>query len=157
RYLEDSLTPDPSPTKGRGETAFPPPPSVGEGPGVGGTPRWESVWKELLATGLRILMFAESDQHAPFGETLDGFPLRPLALIALSDELRPDAGQVLEALAGQGIDFKVISGDNPETVRATIHHLKLPLTRDPVVTGDELNTASNRDELIRTRSVFGRV
>src|SRR5262249_42425199 len=78
-------------------------------------------------------------------------------LIALSDELRPDAGQVLEALAGQGIDFKVISGDNPETVRATIHHLKLPLTRDPVVTGDELNTASNRDELIRTRSVFGRV
>src|SRR5262249_21169936 len=118
---------------------------------------WESAWKELLATGLRILMFAESPRKAPFADTLDGFPLEPLALIALSDELRPEAGSVLEALAAQGIAFKVISGDNPETVRATVGHLKLPLAHDPVVTGDMLATAPNKADLLDQRSVFGRV
>ncbi len=123
-------------------------------PDAGG---WEGQWKELLATGLRILMFAESSHTARFADTLDGFSLRALALVALSDELRPEAGDVLEALAGQGIAFKVISGDNPETVRATVAHLKLPLARDPVVTGDQLDAAPDRAELIERRSVFGRV
>ena len=51
--------------------------------------------------------------------------MRPLALVALSDELRPEAGAVLEALAAQGIRFKILSGDNPETVRATVGHLAI--------------------------------
>ncbi|MCC6419959.1 MAG: HAD-IC family P-type ATPase [Gemmataceae bacterium] len=118
---------------------------------------WEATWKELMTTGLRVLMFAESDHRAPFVGTLDGFPLRPLALVALSDELRPEAGAVLEKLADQGITFKVISGDNPETVRATVAHLNLPLAHEPVVTGDMLESAPDRDELIEQRSVFGRV
>ena len=54
------------------------------------------------------------------------FALEPLALVALSDELRPEAGAVLEALAGQGIAFKVISGDNPETVAALARRAGLP-------------------------------
>src|SRR5262249_37560043 len=97
---------------------------------------WEAKWQELLTTGLRILMFPESKHHAPFAGTLEGYALQPLALVALSDELRPEAGAVLEALAAQGIAFKVISGDNPETVRATVAHLKLPLAHEPVVSGD---------------------
>ncbi len=120
---------------------------------------WEETWRELLPTGLRLLLFAESEGESwpPFAGSLEGFALRPLALIALSDELRPEAGDVLEALAAQGIAFKVVSGDNPETVRATVSRLKLPLARDPVVTGDELAASPNKAELIRTRSVFGRV
>ncbi len=125
-----------------------------EEPGAGD---WEAAWKELLPTGLRVLMFAESDHRAAFNGSLDGFPLRPLALVALGDELRPEAGRVLEALAGQGIAFKVLSGDNPDTVRATVAHLDLPLAREPVVSGDDLERASDRDRLIRERSVFGRV
>jgi cation-transporting ATPase E len=134
-------------------------PFAQEAKSVGGVElsNWEPVWKELLTTGLRILMFAESPRHNPFAGTLDGFPLRALALVALSDELRPDAEQVLDALAGQGIAFKVLSGDNPETVRATVRHLTLPLAHEPVVSGDELDVAPNRAELIRTRGVFGRV
>src|SRR5947208_9452640 len=102
-------------------------------------------------------MFAETEAGRPLGDSLDGMLLDPLALVALSDELRPEAGAVLEALAAQGIAFKVISGDNPETVRATISHLALPLARDSVVTGDQLAAAPNRAELIAQRSVFGRV
>ena len=51
---------------------------------------------------------------------------------------------------------KIISGDNPDTVRATVAHLKLPLASEPVVSGDEL-ASPHKDELIATRSVFGRV
>jgi cation-transporting ATPase E len=118
---------------------------------------WEAAWKELLPSGLRLLLFAKSVHLQPLAGSLDGFSLRPLALVALCDELRPEAGAVLEALAAQGIDFKVISGDHPETVRATVGHLNLPLARDPVVTGDELKAAANAEELIGRRSVFGRV
>ncbi len=120
---------------------------------------WQKTVAELQATGLRLLLFAAMEPPRPFNGSavLPEAPLRPLALVALSDELRPEAGQVLEALAAQGIDFKVLSGDNPETVRATVSHLHLPLARQPVVSGAELAQAADKAELIARRSVFGRV
>ena len=118
---------------------------------------WETTWKELLPSGLRILMFTEGNARAPLGATIDGTGLRPLALVVLSDELRPEAAEVLVALAEQGIAFKVISGDNPETVRATVGTLNLPLAREPVVAGDELAAAADLAALVAARSVFGRV
>jgi cation-transporting ATPase E len=130
------------------------------------TRAWEKAWSELLGTGLRLLLFAEAAAGRPqFDGSLEGFVLRPLALVALSDELRPEAGAVLRALAEQGIGFKVLSGDNPETVRATVAPLgagAVPaalraLAEGPVVTGAELEKSAHAAELIRTRAVFGRV
>jgi cation-transporting ATPase E len=83
--------------------------------------------------------------------------MRPLALVALGDELRREAGGVLEALAAQGIQFKILSGDNAETVRATIGQLGLPLANDPVVSGDQLSATPTPEQLIREHSVFGRI
>jgi cation-transporting P-type ATPase E len=129
-------------------------------------PEWETVWQELMATGLRLLLFAEapllSGCPAAFNGSLSGFTLRPLAWIALSDELRPEAANVLKTLAAQGIGFKIISGDNAETVRATVAPLAraagLPaLLEAPVVTGAELEIAPDRAALIDAHCVFGRV
>jgi cation-transporting ATPase E len=123
-----------------------------------GAHRGEAEWRELLPTGLRLLLFAEAaGEVPPFAGALPPVPLRPLALVALRDELRPEAGDVLEALAAQGIAFKILSGDNPETVRATVAGLPLPLGREAVVSGDELAACPNPAELIATRGVFGRV
>jgi cation-transporting P-type ATPase E len=122
-----------------------------------GSPGWETVWHEELKTGLRLLLFAEAEPDKPLGDSLQGFTLRPLLLVALSDELRPEAPQVLELLAGQGIAIKILSGDNPETVRATVGRLNLPLGRQPVVSGEELKSAADAGRLIAERSVFGRV
>jgi cation-transporting ATPase E len=119
--------------------------------------RAEAAWRELLPTGLRLLLFAEVVGSAPFDGSLEGFALRPVAVVALSDELRPEAGAVLEALAAQGIRFKILSGDNPETVRATVGHLNLPLAREPVVSGEQLASAADPAGIIRQGSVFGRV
>jgi cation-transporting ATPase E len=129
---------------------------------------WEAAWKELLPSGLRLLLFAEAVGPAgrnTFDGSLEGFTLKPLALVALSDELRPEAAAVLQHLASQGIGFKILSGDNPETVRAAVAPLGrgtdsaalLALANAGVVSGAELEAAANPDALIRERAVFGRV
>ncbi|HEY7326348.1 MAG TPA: HAD-IC family P-type ATPase [Gemmataceae bacterium] len=117
--------------------------------------------------GLRLLLFAEAvnPPERPFAGSLEGFLLRPLALVALGDELRPEARRVLEELASQGIRFSVLSGDHADTVQATIAPLIAgssaaavkALAETPVVSGHELQSASDSAELIRTRYVFGRV
>jgi len=118
-------------------------------------------------SNLRTLLFAEAvnppERH--FAGSLEGFSLRPLALVALGDDLRPEARRVLEDLASQGILFKILSGDHADTVRATAAPLTAgsntpairALTETPVISGDELQAASDSSELIRTRCVFGRV
>jgi cation-transporting ATPase E len=114
---------------------------------------------EFQRRGLRVLMFAEvpEGQTASFESGKLPAPLRPLALVALADELRPDAGAVLKALSAQGIAFKVISGDNPETVRATVAPLELPISHEQIVSGHELAEAADKSALVASRSVFGRV
>ncbi|MEO2091666.1 MAG: HAD-IC family P-type ATPase [Gemmataceae bacterium] len=119
----------------------------------------DARWHELVPAGLRLLLFAEqvTGPSEPFTGSLAGRRLRPLALVALSDELRPDAAKVLGELAAQGIRFKVLSGDHPETVRATVSNIGLSLAGEPVVTGDELAAAADPAKLLHTASVFGRV
>ncbi len=119
----------------------------------------DDVVPQLQHQGLRLLVLAEGPPQQSLAQVtaLPEMPLRPLCLACLGDELRPEAGEVLEKLSAQGIGFKVISGDNPETVQGTVRHLKLPWAQDPVVAGDELRQADNRERLILERSVFGRV
>ena len=119
--------------------------------------RVEAPYRELLPTGLRLLLFAEACGEGPFNGSLDGAGLLPLALVALRDELRPEAAAVLAALTRRGIDFKVLSGDNPETVRATVAQLNLALAHAAVISGDQLASAADPAALIRGHAVFGRV
>ena len=44
--------------------------------------------------------------------------LVPLGLVSLADELRPRVAETLREFAAAGIEVKVISGDDPRTVRA---------------------------------------
>lgn len=44
--------------------------------------------------------------------------LIPLGIITLSDELRPQVRETLEGFKAAGIELKIISGDNPDTVIA---------------------------------------
>jgi cation-transporting ATPase E len=127
---------------------------------------WEEAWAKLLGTGLRVLLFTRaSDGPEKFAGSLEGYRLRPLALVALGDELRPEAAGVLRDLAGQGIDFKILSGDHAETVRATV----APLVADAsalalralactaVLTGAQMEEEADAAELVATGCVFGRV
>jgi P-type E1-E2 ATPase len=131
---------------------------------------WEQTWRELLGSGLRLLLLAEGRPRGEsmppaFSGSLEGYVLRPVALVALRDELRPEARSILEGLARQGMEVRVLSGDNPETVRATVAALAAgsdvpafrALAEGPPASGAELEKAEAPDELIRSRCIFGRV
>jgi cation-transporting ATPase E len=124
--------------------------------------RVEALRIDLAKTGLRLLLFAETDDGRPFRGSLQDSVLRPLAYVALSDELRPETAGVLRELAGQAIDLKVLSGDNPETVRATVQALattdeRLAISRAAIVTGAEFESCKDPHGLIATHGIFCRV
>ncbi len=83
---------------------------------------WRGRADEWTARGLRVVLFAGRTEPLSFGEPDDppSLPaeLEALALVALSDELRPGVQQTLEGFSDAGIDVKIVSGDNPKTVVA---------------------------------------
>lgn len=92
----------------------------------------------LSAEGLRVLTFARVGMALEDGR-LDGHA-EPLALITLSDQIRPDIQETLEAFRQQQVELKVISGDNMETVRSIAR--QAGIHADHVYTGDQLKAMS---------------
>lgn len=64
--------------------------------------------------GLRVLVVA----HSPAQIQGDKLPtvFRPIAIITLSDNIRPDAIETIKWFRENDVAVKVISGDNPVTV-----------------------------------------
>ncbi len=65
--------------------------------------------------GFRVLLVAGYD-GTPQEAGLEPALLKPLALILLTNRIRPEAPDTLAYFARQGVAIKVISGDNPVTV-----------------------------------------
>lgn len=113
-----------------------------------------SLVQELAQEGRRVLMLAHSDMHA----TDEALPadLQPTALVALIEEVRPDAADTLAYLRDQGVGVKIISGDNPITVGAIARRLGLEIgeARDARTLG---NAPADMTEALKSTTVFGRV
>jgi len=80
-----------------------------------------SVVAGLASRGRRVLLLAHSSK--PFGSSADAdyrLPpaLVPSAVISLKEEIRSDAAETMAYFARQGVEVKVVSGDNPQTVAA---------------------------------------
>lgn len=115
--------------------------------------------------GFRVLVLAV----APSGLPDPGRPLptdlSPVALGVLRERVRPDAAQTLAYFREQGVDVKVISGDNPTTV-ASIARV-VGLRGGEAVEGVDARTlpltAEDPEDLatlraaVREGAVFGRV
>jgi cation-transporting ATPase E len=114
----------------------------------------------LSRQGLRVLVFAHSQSIALHDDMArPRLPaLTPLALISLSDELRPEARETIAEFTRLGIEIKVVSGDDPDTV--------LAIARQAGLAG-ELEAASGLDlarmsegefgEAVARATVFGRI
>lgn len=82
----------------------------------------DSIRTEIEAStrqGLRVLLFAVCSDVTAIDET-EALPaqLQPLGVIIFSDQLRPGSQQTLLGFVKAGIEAKIISGDNPQTVAA---------------------------------------
>ena len=123
---------------------------------------WQGTAAEWAAGGLRVLLLAGRTGavglHDEAGNISLPPDLVPLALIRLSDELRPRVRETLAGFREAGVVVKVISGDNPQTVAALARQagFENDLT---AVSGAELEglTPAQLGDMAEEATVFGRV
>ncbi|MEU7640283.1 cation-translocating P-type ATPase [Streptomyces sp. NPDC039016] len=84
----------------------------------------------LNAQGLRVLLLARAGRPLDHPDVVR--EVRPVALVVLEQRLRPDAPDTLRYFAEQGVQAKVISGDNAVSVGAVAGKLGLPGADSPV-------------------------
>ena len=76
--------------------------------------QYEEQINGISEQGYRVLAFAKASE-VPEGQPLQG-PVQLLALVYLTNPIRKSAPETFEYFAENGVDIKVISGDNPVTV-----------------------------------------
>ncbi|GAA0559288.1 HAD-IC family P-type ATPase [Paractinoplanes ferrugineus] len=111
--------------------------------------------------GLRVLLLARPTEPGAHPRDAAGHPTLPaleaVGMVALADELRPEVGPTIARLRDDGVDLKVLSGDDPRTVAAIAARAGLD-AGDPIpgalldaLDDDEL------DRIVARTTVFGRV
>ncbi|MDO4478833.1 MAG: cation-translocating P-type ATPase [Lachnospiraceae bacterium] len=104
--------------------------------------------------GYRVLIFGQYPED-PEGQALTK-PFTPLCLILLGNKIRPEAPDTFRYFAEQGVNVKVISGDNPLTVAEVAGKAGIP-DADQAVDARTLVTMGQIREAVSRYTVFGRV
>ena len=109
---------------------------------------------EYASQGFRVMALASSPNA--FGDNELPSNLTPESLICITDKIRPEAPDTLRFFKEQGVTIKIISGDNPETVRAVAKRAGLEdceniIDMSTITTDEELVEAANK------YTIFGRV
>jgi cation-transporting ATPase E len=115
--------------------------------------------ERLASSGLRTLVLAHAKQPMTARDAEDASlprTLVPGALLTFREKVRPDAGTTLAYFRDQGVDLRIISGDDPRTVAAVARDVGLDsgdgydareLPEDPELMAD----------VMESHKVFGRV
>lgn len=102
----------------------------------------------------RVLIVARAFGFGEAGELLGD--AKPLGFIAIRDEIRDTAEQTVGFFREQGVDLKVISGDDPRTVSQIAQHVGIP-SAEHYVDATTLTTDESIREAAGRYHVFGRV
>ena len=117
----------------------------------------ENLIKQCAAygkEGLRVLVLAHSPNLNRENELPEG--LKPVALFMLTDIIRDNALETLAFFKDQGVDLKVISGDDPVTVSAIAKKAGLE-NADKYIDATTITTPEDMERAVAECSVFGRV
>lgn len=117
-----------------------------------------SEWEKQ---GLRVLLFTQHAAIVPLHkEEEPQLPKNLVAIgaIAFSDELRPEAEATLKQFSETGIQLKIISGDNPNTVAALARQAGLSKNIQ-AISGLDLDKMNPTQfaEAAENTTVFGRI
>jgi len=107
------------------------------------------------ATGYRVLLAAGYDGDPVPGQ-LEPEKVKPLALLMLTNRIRPEALETFRYFAQQGVCIKVISGDNPVTVSDVAQRAGIA-NAEAYIDTQALETEADFLEAVQTYTVFGRV
>ena len=117
--------------------------------------------REHASQGARVLLFAgyefeKGKEDDIFADGKLGPVVVPLALVVLSNAIRPQAKETFEYFTRQGVDIKVISGDNPVTAAVAAQKAGIPNAEKYV----DATTLTDEDQVKKAAgsyTVFGRV
>lgn len=117
-------------------------------------PEYEEQILRQSSQGYRVLVFAKYSGHLD-GEKLTA-PVEVMGMILLANPVRANAKETFSYFAAQGVEIKVISGDNPVTVsevakEAGICNAKSYIDASTLKEEDEIRAAAIK------YTVFGRV
>jgi len=113
--------------------------------------------EELSREGSRVLLFAQSTAAAPPSPETGVGSVRPVALVVIDQRLRPDAAETVSYFIDQGVQLKVISGDNPLTVGAIAAQARIPGADHPYDARELPDDLPGIAAVLDQFSVFGRV
>ena len=107
--------------------------------------------------GKRLICFAESDSEA-MPSDLSGVRLLALSVFVLNNNLREGVREAIRFFEERGVTIRVISGDNPETVRAVAMEAGVK-NSDAIVTGSEIEAWTSADffKKIHDYNIFARI
>ena len=109
---------------------------------------------QFAEKGYRVLVFAKYD-GIPDRKALTG-EANPLGYILLLNKVRKEAPSTFAFFEQQGVEIKVISGDNPLTVSETAKQAGIR-NAERYIDARELKTEEELEEAARNYTVFGRV
>ncbi len=109
---------------------------------------------ELASDGTRVLVFGTYDGIQD-GKPL-ARPVTPLGYILLANPIRDAANETFQYFAEQGVEVKVISGDNPVTVSKVAAQAGIE-NAEHYVDASTLQTPEEMKKAVLESTVFGRV
>ncbi len=120
--------------------------------------RLEEIPTDLLsetAEDKRIIAVAKTDHGLTDSERLPD-DLEIVCFIEIEEELRENAQDIFDYCAEQGVEIKIISGDNPKTVQAIARTAGIKNLEKAI---DMSTLAENTDyeEIVEKNQLFGRV
>lgn len=110
--------------------------------------------QDALAADARVLLLARVEGFDEDGDIV-GAPV-PLGFVVIHDQIRATAAQTIAYFKEQGVDLKVISGDDPHTVSGIAAKVGVPHAEEFVDASTLADDAAIADAVGRF-SVFGRV
>ena len=119
-----------------------------------GNPELMEYCGRFAEEGLRVLVLAHSVNVSEGVELPEG--LEPVGLLLITDVIRAEAPDTLAYFESQGVDLKVISGDDPVTVSAIARRAGLK-NAEHYIDATTITTQEQMDEAVAEYSVFGRV
>ncbi len=115
---------------------------------------YEDKITEYASKGARVLVFGTYEGEID-GKALKK-PITPLSYILMANPIRKEAPQTFEYFAEQGVEVKVISGDNPLTVSEVAKKAGIK-DADQYVDASTLKTDEEMRAAVLNHAVFGRV
>ena len=121
---------------------------------LSGYHRYKNEIEAHSMQGFRVLLLALYD--GALNRQIDERRVMPLALILLSNRIRPEAPGTFRFFAKQGVRIIVISGDNPVTVSQISREAGI-MGAEKFIDATELTTDRQIKRAVTEYTVFGRV